>query len=88
IYNLLKIANVREGFTTRDKPPDQWFTKPQFMEYTGKGEITREMVEEMINDYYNERGWDKKTGIPTKQKLIELGLKDELKKLENAQKGK
>ncbi len=88
IYNLLKIANVREGFTTRDKPPEQWFTEPRFMEYTGKGEITREMVEEMLDEYYNERGWDKKTGIPTKQKLIELGLKDELKKLENAQKGK
>ncbi|MFB0563374.1 MAG: aldehyde ferredoxin oxidoreductase N-terminal domain-containing protein [Candidatus Lokiarchaeia archaeon] len=80
IYNLLKIANIREGFTTRDKPPDQWFTEPRFMEYTGKGELTRENVEEMLDEYYAERGWDR-NGIPTKQKLVELDLKEELESL-------
>ncbi|MFB0563392.1 MAG: aldehyde ferredoxin oxidoreductase C-terminal domain-containing protein, partial [Candidatus Lokiarchaeia archaeon] len=82
IYNLLKIANVREGHNTRDSLPDQWFTEPRFMEYTGKGELTRENVEEMLDEYYDERGWNKKTSIPNKQKLIELDLKEELENLE------
>jgi aldehyde:ferredoxin oxidoreductase len=37
----------------------------------------------LLDDYYQARGWDVKTGIPTRQKLEELGLKkeaDELKK--------
>ncbi len=29
-----------------------------------------------MNDYYEERGWDVKTGIPTPEKLLELGLGD------------
>ncbi len=82
IYNLLKIANVKEGYNTRDPLPDQWFTEPRFMEYTGKGELTKENIEEMLDEYYDERGWDKNTSIPNKQKLIELDLKVELKDLE------
>ncbi|MHA1261751.1 MAG: aldehyde ferredoxin oxidoreductase C-terminal domain-containing protein [Candidatus Freyarchaeota archaeon] len=35
----------------------------------------------MLDEYYEERGWSKETGIPTRQKLIELGLQEELKSL-------
>ena len=28
----------------------------------------------MVDDYYDERGWNKITGIPKKRKLKELGL--------------
>jgi aldehyde:ferredoxin oxidoreductase len=28
----------------------------------------------MLNDYYELRGWDRKTGNPTKEKLRELDL--------------
>lgn len=30
----------------------------------------------MIDDYYAARGWDKETGIPTREKLHDLGLID------------
>jgi aldehyde:ferredoxin oxidoreductase len=33
-------------------------------------------VEKMFDDYYDERGWDIEKGIPTREKLEELGLKD------------
>jgi aldehyde:ferredoxin oxidoreductase len=36
----------------------------------------------MLDEYYAERGWDVKTGVPTRAKLVELGLEyvaDELK---------
>lgn len=77
-YNLLRSMNVREGFDSRDEIPEQWFDEPRFKEYVSKEEVTRGMVEEMMNDYYEERGWDPKTGTPTKQKLEELGLGEEM----------
>jgi aldehyde:ferredoxin oxidoreductase len=30
----------------------------------------------MLDDYYDERGWDIQNGIPTREKLVELGLED------------
>lgn len=30
----------------------------------------------MVDNYYEQRGWDKNTGWPTRDKLIELGLQD------------
>jgi aldehyde:ferredoxin oxidoreductase len=30
----------------------------------------------MLDDYYDERGWDMQTGIPREKTLIDLGLKD------------
>jgi aldehyde:ferredoxin oxidoreductase len=34
----------------------------------------------MLDDYYQHRGWDK-NGIPTPEKLKELGLKDVIEKV-------
>ena len=31
-------------------------------------------LEFMLNEYYELRGWDKKTGFPTRRKLSELDL--------------
>ena len=31
-------------------------------------------LERALDDYYDERSWDKRTGAPTPQKLKELGL--------------
>jgi aldehyde:ferredoxin oxidoreductase len=36
--------------------------------------LTQADMEKMIDDYYIERGWDVQTGLPTKEKLVELGL--------------
>ena len=37
----------------------------------------------MLDDYYTLRGWDRKTGLPTRQKLEELGLVDVANDLES-----
>ena len=42
-------------------------------------------LEQMLDDYYEERGWDKETGNPKRPKLESLGLKsvaDELEKMD------
>jgi len=38
--------------------------------------MDREKFELMKDEYYDLRGWDKMTGIPTREKLEELGLGD------------
>jgi aldehyde:ferredoxin oxidoreductase len=40
-----------------------------------KGEVLdREKFEEMKDEYYQIRGWNKETGVPTREKLVELNL--------------
>ena len=36
--------------------------------------IYKEDFEKLLDDYYDERGWDVETGTPTPNKLEELGL--------------
>jgi aldehyde:ferredoxin oxidoreductase len=74
IWNLTRLFNVREGVTRKEDT-----LPPRFMEETlpdgvAKGQvITKEMLNEMLNEYYTLRGWDE-NGIPTKEKLKELKL--------------
>lgn len=37
---------------------------------------SREKMSRILDDYYQLRGWDRKTGIPTRKKLEDLGLRD------------
>jgi len=83
-WNILKAANVREGFTRKDdKFPDKFFEplkagdkEIKLMDYNKTKELTRDDVEKMFDDYYDERGWDIEKGIPTRQKLEDLDLND------------
>ena len=77
-----KLLNVREGFNRRhDKAPEAWF-KPlvregeeyRITDYNETATLTREDVESFLDDYYDERGYDKNSGLPTRQKVEELGL--------------
>lgn len=83
-WNLIRFLNYREGFDRKDdKYPDVWFepikTKDgeiRLMDYYRTEEMTREFMEGLLNDYYDERGWDQAGGVPTAAKLEELGLGD------------
>jgi aldehyde:ferredoxin oxidoreductase len=85
-WNLLKLINMKEGFSRKDdKFPDDWF-KPlnygkstfEMLDFFGEVKITPEIAYQLLDDYYNERGWDGITGNPTKDKLKELGLEQYL----------
>lgn len=84
-WNMFRVLNMREGFTREDdKIPQQWFQpitgfdgKPATLhDYYNTKLLTKEDVVQWVEDYYDERGWDRQTGMPTKEKLIELGMKD------------
>ena len=82
ITNLYKILNVREGFTrNEDLPPESVFTPIQtpegeqsLQDYYRKKTYSMEDCERLLDDYYKCRGWGIETGIPTKEKLKDLGL--------------
>lgn len=93
IVNLERAFNALSGLSRKDdKFPERWFEPLETIEepkirkpltdYYRKVELTREDVEKIFDEYYVDRGWDVGKGIPTKEKLIELGLKDIAERLE------
>ena len=38
--------------------------------------LDREKFRDMLLEYYNVRGWDRKTGLPTPETLIKLDMDD------------
>ena len=85
-YNLLRVLNALEGFGRKDdKFPKKWFDEPTHLDYYEKVKITRDIADNLLDDYYDERGWDIKTGIPTKEKLNELKLDGAIDNLSRVQ---
>ncbi len=77
IYNLVRAFCVREGIDRdRDLLPGRLMQDPL---PSGPAEgmvIERDKLERMKDAYYEFRGWDLATGIPTPDKLRELGLEE------------
>jgi aldehyde:ferredoxin oxidoreductase len=75
INNLARAFNAREGLGRKDDSlPDRIMTEP-LKDGPSKGNfISREELDLMLDEYYTARGWDLKTGAPTKEKLDELGI--------------
>ena len=74
-WNMIRCFSAREGFTREDDLLPIRFMEEPVPEGPMKGSIIpRETLERLKDDYYTYRGWDLKTGNPTRQKLAELGL--------------
>ncbi len=85
IVNTLKAYNVMHGLTRKDDIwPDRFFNE-SLPEGPAKGAIlSRKVIENLLDEYYELRGWDRISGIPTMEKMHSLGLDDmasELKRL-------
>jgi len=78
VWNLTRMYWVREveGFGREwDMPPARVWKEPVVSGPTEGKLIAREDVDRLLDMYYEQRGWDS-NGIPTKEKLEELGLTD------------
>ena len=75
VWNMIRSISAREGFTRDyDQLPIRFKEEP-IPEGPMKGAvISVETLERLKDDYYEYRGWDKKTGNPSAAKLKELGL--------------
>jgi aldehyde:ferredoxin oxidoreductase len=75
-FNLCRAFNAREGMTRKDDVLPVRLTTP-LTEGLYKGQsIPHDDFERMLDAYYESRGWDRITGIPTRAKLLQLGLRD------------
>lgn len=84
IFNLERAFNIWEGFTRADDTLPERLLKEPLKKGKSKGHVVD--LEAMLNDYYEFRGWDLKTGIPTGKKLEELGLAEVVKELKRNRK--
>ena len=90
IHNLEKMFNVyHAGFTRKHDYPPKRLMKEPVKSGPLKGELLkREDWEQMLDEYYELHGWDKKTSWPTEEKLEELGLDECRKRLEQVKAAK
>jgi aldehyde:ferredoxin oxidoreductase len=74
IWNLERAFNVREGFDrAHDTLPQRFQTEPlHTLKAEGEGQVLRKL-DQFLDEYYKLRGWTE-TGIPSPEKLEELGL--------------
>lgn len=84
IWNLERIFNLNSGMSKKDDwLPDRCFEPIKTSE---NGEelpiLKREDLEYMLKDYYQVRGWDE-NGVPTDEKLEELGIELNLSNVSN-----
>jgi aldehyde:ferredoxin oxidoreductase len=75
VRNLERMFDVRQGLRRKDDSLPRKFFEQPLNKGPYKGEVLDERkFEQMKDEYYEIRGWDKETGIPTKAKLDELEI--------------
>ncbi|MCJ7651925.1 MAG: aldehyde ferredoxin oxidoreductase family protein [Candidatus Lokiarchaeota archaeon] len=82
IINIERAFNVRQGLTRKDDTLCKRFLEEPITSGPSKGEVCN--LEPMLDEYYEFRKWDIKTGLQLKKTLNDLGLEeiaDELLKL-------
>jgi aldehyde:ferredoxin oxidoreductase len=76
VWNMEKIYNMREGWTRKDDTlPPRVFDDPVSNGCAKGAHLVKDEFDVMLDEYYAARGWTA-DGVPTKKKIIELGLND------------
>jgi aldehyde:ferredoxin oxidoreductase len=79
IYNLERAFSVRDGLTRADDTLPKRLLEEPMPEGPAQGQVVN--LTPLLDAYYEFRGWDKKTGKPTPEKLKELGLNEAIKEI-------
>ncbi|QQK06865.1 aldehyde ferredoxin oxidoreductase family protein [Miniphocaeibacter halophilus] len=81
LINLCRMYNIRNGFTRKDDSLPTRVKNEPIPSGLSKGAVTtQEELDFMLDEYYEARGWDQE-GMPTPEKLEELGLEFAIKDL-------
>ncbi len=72
VWNLERLFNLAAGFSKKDDTLPKRLLEEPIPEGPSKGWVAK--VHELLPKYYEVRGWDSE-GVPTEEKLKELGLK-------------
>ncbi len=76
IVNLERLFIAREGISRQDDTLPKRFLEEPLPEGSGPSTGSVLELEPMLDEYYRARGWDVETGLPTREKLEELGLSE------------
>jgi aldehyde:ferredoxin oxidoreductase len=71
---LARAFNVREGFGPADDRLALRSYGPTRSGALAEGGLDPEALEEAVHAYYAMMGWDKETGVPTVERLYQLGI--------------
>ena len=82
IAHLKRMFNIRLGWSKANDSLHPRFTEEPMPSGPGKGQVVH--LEPMLREYYEARGYDWKTGYPTRTALEKAGLKDVADALEKA----
>ncbi len=73
LYRLINLKDQPES-NLDEEIPEQWLKAKGFKEYVSEKPLDSKAVKEMIGDYYDEWGWNRSTGVPSKALLDLLKL--------------
>ncbi|MFC1974304.1 aldehyde ferredoxin oxidoreductase family protein [Chloroflexota bacterium] len=74
IFNLKRLINLRHGLTAKDDTlPSRYFSRRTDVDDSLEYIPSEAAFKKAIQEYYSVRGWTEE-GIPTGEKLLELGL--------------
>jgi len=79
IFTLERAFDIREGVTAKDDRLPERLTKEPAPAGPCKGHVVE--LDRMMHEYYQLRGWDRKTGWIPRSRLVKLGLADVAKNL-------
>ena len=71
IWNVERVFNLANGYTKDDDTLPRRLLEDPISDGPSKGHVHR--LSELLPEYYEVRGWDE-DGLPTQEKLTELGL--------------
>ncbi|MEW6356037.1 MAG: aldehyde ferredoxin oxidoreductase family protein [Planctomycetota bacterium] len=84
ILAVEKSLNILAGLERKDEiPPDRFFEPIPAGRSKGMA-LDREKTNQMLRKHSELHGWDPETGVPTKETLADLGLKEVAERLEAA----
>jgi len=74
IYNLERLINTKRGVSRKDDILPYRVMNEPIPNGPAKGlYVSKEILDKMLDEYYELRGWNR-DGLPTNEKLAELGL--------------
>ncbi len=74
VLTTARLFNIREGFTAADDKLPKRFFQPKTDGALADKSFDSTKLEKAKSYYYTLMGWDAKTGIPTPERLEELGI--------------
>jgi aldehyde:ferredoxin oxidoreductase len=81
--NLTRAFNAREGLSRKDDTLPKRMMEPlPDGAFAGKP-FGQDILDTMLDSYYELRGWNKKTGLPTRERLQAIGLEHVANELES-----